>query len=99
MLLQENLGWEVGKVVLTREVVGVMEQDNVDGETSLQWKKVLQNRLPSCTRGPRTLGTTWLMTRSMEEGAQRWSVEVGDGIRRSGRRSGARAAKPRAKAL
>jgi hypothetical protein len=99
MLLQENLGGEVGKVVLTGKVVGAMEQYDVDGETSLQWKKVLQNWLPSCTRGPRTLGTTWLMMRSTEEGAHRRSVEIEDGIWHSGQRSGAQAAKPRAKAL
>jgi hypothetical protein len=99
MLLQENHGGEVEKVVLTGEAVGAMEEDDVDGETSLQWKKVLQNHLLSSTRGPRTLGTTWPVTRSMEEGAHRRSVEVRDGIWHSGRRSGARATKPRAKGL
>jgi hypothetical protein len=98
MLLQENLGGEAGKVVLTGEAVDAAEEDDVDGETLLQWKKVLQNWLPSCTRGPRTLGTTWPVMRSMTEGTNRWSAEVGDRIRRSGQRSGARAAKPRFKA-
>jgi hypothetical protein len=55
--------------VLTRGADGTVEEDDVDRETPLQWKKVRQNWLPSCARGPRTLGTTWPMTRSMEEGA------------------------------
>jgi hypothetical protein len=99
MLLQENLGGEAGKVVLTREAVGTVEEDCKDGKTSLQWKKVLQNRLPRCTRGPWTLGTTWMAMRSMEKGADQWSTEVSAGIRHNGRRSGARASKPREKAL
>jgi hypothetical protein len=49
-LLQENLGGEVGKVVLIGEAVSAAEEDNVDGETSLQRKKVLQYWLNSCTR-------------------------------------------------
>jgi hypothetical protein len=85
-------------VVLTIGVVGAGEDDGVDGETPLLRKKVLQNRLPSCTRGPGTLGTTWPVTRSMEEGAHRRSAEVSGGIRHRDRRSGARAAKPSAKA-
>jgi hypothetical protein len=47
---QENLGGEARKVMLTEEAVGAVEEDGVDGETSLKWKKVLQNQLPSCTR-------------------------------------------------
>jgi hypothetical protein len=80
MPLQENLREEAGKVVLTGEAVDTTKEDDVNMETSMQWKKVLQNWLPSCTRGPRTLGTTWLATRSMEEGAHRRSAEVSDGI-------------------
>jgi hypothetical protein len=98
MPLHKNLGGEAGKVVLTIGVVSAGEDDGVDGETPLLRKKVLQNRLPSCTRGPGTLGTTWPATRSMEEGAHRRSAEVSGGIRHRDRRSGARAAKPSAKA-
>jgi hypothetical protein len=47
MLQQENLGGEARMAVLTGEAVGAAEEDDVDGETSLRWKKVLQNRLPS----------------------------------------------------
>jgi hypothetical protein len=84
--------------MLTGEAVSAAEEDGSDEETLLRWKKVLQNRLPSCTRGPRTLGTTWPATRSMEEGAHRRSAKVSNRIRRSGWRSGSRVAKPRAKA-
>jgi hypothetical protein len=84
--------------VLTGGADGAVEEDDADGETSLQWKKVLQNRPPRCVRGPRTLGTTWPAMRSTEEGAHRWSMEVGDGIRCRGRKSGARAENPSAKA-
>jgi hypothetical protein len=59
---------------LTGGADGAVEEDVVDGETPLQWKKVFQNWLPSCARGPRTLGTTWPVMRSMEEGAHRWSA-------------------------
>jgi hypothetical protein len=82
-------------VVLTGGANGAVEEDDINGETSLQWKKVLQNCLPSRARRPKTLITTWLVTRSMEVGAHRRSVEVGDGIwcrgrksRRGSRRSG-----------
>jgi hypothetical protein len=85
-------------VVLIGEAVSATEEDSVDRETSLQWKKVLQNWLPSCTRGPRTLGTTCPVIGSMEEGVHWRSAEAGDDIQRSCQRSGARAAKPRAKA-
>jgi hypothetical protein len=44
------------------------------GETPLQWKKVFQNWLPSCVGGPMTLGTTWPVMKSKEEGAHRLSV-------------------------
>jgi hypothetical protein len=67
-------------VVHSGAVDGAVEEDNVNGETLLQWKKVIHNQLPSCARGPWTLGTTWLVTRSTEEGAHRPSAEVGDGI-------------------
>jgi hypothetical protein len=40
-----------------------VEEDGVDGETSLQWKRVLLNCPPNCARGPRILGTTWLAMR------------------------------------
>jgi hypothetical protein len=93
-----NLGGEAREGVLTGGVDSTVEEDDFDGETSLQWKKVLQNWLPSCARGPRTLGITWPATRSMEEGAHWWLAEVGDRIRCRGQRSGARAAKPSAKA-
>jgi hypothetical protein len=43
MPLHENLGGEAGKVVLTGGVDGVREDDDVDGESPLLWKKVLQN--------------------------------------------------------
>jgi hypothetical protein len=43
MPLHENLGGEAGKVVLTGGVDGVREDDDVDEETPLLWKKVLQN--------------------------------------------------------
>jgi hypothetical protein len=62
-----NLGGEAREGVLTGGVDSTVEEDDFDGETSLQWKKVLQNWLPSCARGPRTLGITWPATRSMEE--------------------------------
>jgi hypothetical protein len=74
-----------------------VEEDGVDEETSLQLKKVLQNWLPSYARRHRTLGTTWPMTRSTEEGAHRRPVEVGDGIRCRGRNGEARATKPSGK--
>jgi hypothetical protein len=47
---KKNLGGEAGTVVLTGGAGGAVEEDGVDRETPLQWKKVLQNRLPSCTR-------------------------------------------------
>jgi hypothetical protein len=84
MPLQENLGGEARKVMLTREAVSAAEEDDVDGETSLQWKKLLQTRLPGCTRGPRSLGMTWPVMRSMEEGARQQSVKVDDRIWHSG---------------
>jgi hypothetical protein len=94
-LLHENLGGEAETVVLTGGANDAVEEDDINGETSLQWKKVLQNCLPSRARRPKTLITTWLVTRSMEVGAHRRSVEVGDGIwcrgrksRRGSRRSG-----------
>jgi hypothetical protein len=86
MLLHENLGGEAGTVVLTGGADGTVEEDGVDWETPLRWKRVLQNWLPSCTRGPRTLGSTWPTTRSTEEGAQWRSVEVSDGIRCRGQK-------------
>jgi hypothetical protein len=36
MSLQENLGGEARKVMLTGEAVSAAEEDDVDGETSLQ---------------------------------------------------------------
>jgi hypothetical protein len=86
--LRANGHW---MVVLTRGADGMVEEDGVDG------KKVLQNRLPSCARGPRKLGTTWSAMRSIEEGAHRRSVEVGDGIRCRGQKGEARVAKPSGK--
>jgi hypothetical protein len=68
------------------------------GKAVLKWKKMLLDWLPSCARAPRTLGTTWSATRSTKEGAHRRSVDFGDEIQRRGRGSGARAAKPSAKA-
>jgi hypothetical protein len=96
-LLQENPGGEAETVVLTGGADGVVEEDDVDGETPLQWKKVLQNWLPSCARGPGTLCTTWPTMRSMEEGAHRQSVDVGNGIRCRGQKGEAQAAKPSGK--
>jgi hypothetical protein len=84
-------------VVLTGGADCVVEEDSVNGETPLQWKKVLQNRLPSCSRDPRTLGTTWPEIRSTEEGAHPWSVEVSDGIPCRARKGEARAGKPSGK--
>jgi hypothetical protein len=85
-------------VVLTGGADNAVEEDGVDGETPLQWMKVLLNWLPSCARGPRTLGTTWSAMRSMEEGAHRRSAEVRDGIWCRGRKGESRAAKPSRKA-
>jgi hypothetical protein len=81
MPLYDDLGEEAGKGVLTGGLDDAVEEDNVDGETSLQWKKVLQDQPHSCARGPRTLGTTWPAMRSTEEGAHRWSTEVSNMIR------------------
>jgi hypothetical protein len=61
-------------VVVTVGVDGTVEEDGIDRETLLQWKKVLQNWLPSCARGPKTLGTIWPVMRSTEEGSHRWSA-------------------------
>jgi hypothetical protein len=47
MPLQEILGGAVGMAMLTGEAVSAAEEDGSDEETSLWWKKVLQNRLPS----------------------------------------------------
>jgi hypothetical protein len=81
MPLYDDLGEEAGKGVLTGGLDDAVEEDNVDGETSLQWKKVLQDQPHSCAKGPRTLGTTWPAMRSTEEGAHRWSTEVSNMIR------------------
>jgi hypothetical protein len=98
MPLYDDLGGEGSNGVLTRGADGMVEEDGVNGETSLQWKMVLQNRPPSCARGPSTLGTTWPATRSTEGGAHRRSAEVSDRIQCRGQKSGARATKPSAKA-
>jgi hypothetical protein len=58
MPLYDDLGGEAEKGVLIGGANGAVKEDNVDGVTSLQWKKVLQNWLHSCARGHRTLGTT-----------------------------------------
>jgi hypothetical protein len=42
--LYDDLGVEAGKGVLPGGADGAVEEDDADGETSLQWKKVLQNR-------------------------------------------------------
>jgi hypothetical protein len=89
MLNYDDLGGEAKKEVLTGGADDAEEEDGDDRETSLQWKKVLQNQLPSCARGPSTLGTTWPAMRSTEEGAHRRSAEVSDRIRCRGRKSGA----------
>jgi hypothetical protein len=64
MPLYDDLGGEAGKGMLTGEADDTVEEDDTDRETSLQWRKVLQNWFPSCARGPRTLGTTWSATGS-----------------------------------
>jgi hypothetical protein len=51
MLLQENLGGEAGTVALTEGADDAVEEEGINGETPLQWKKVHQNQLPSCARG------------------------------------------------
>jgi hypothetical protein len=99
MPLYDDLGGEARKGVLIGGADDMVEEDNVDRETSLRWKKVLQNRPPSCARGPRTLVTTWLAMRSTEEGAHQRPAKVGNRSRCRRRKSGARAAKPTAKAL
>jgi hypothetical protein len=86
MLLHENLGGEAGTVVLTGGADDTVEEDGVDGETPLRWKRVLQNWIPSCARGPRTLGSTWPIMRSTERelngGRQKSATGSGVGVRR-----------------
>jgi hypothetical protein len=85
MPLQQNLGREAKKVMLTEEAVA-------------RRKKTASMGKLCCTgRGPRTLGPTWPAMTRTEEGAHQRSKEVSDGIWHSGRSSGARATKPREK--
>jgi hypothetical protein len=44
MPLYDDLGGEARKGVLIGGANDMVEEDNVDRETSLRWKKVLQNR-------------------------------------------------------
>jgi hypothetical protein len=66
-------------------------------ETTLKWKKVLLARLPSCTRGPRTLGSALPATRSTEASSHQSMVDGGAKIHHGGWRRQAQAAQVRVK--
>jgi hypothetical protein len=95
--LYEDWGGEARKGVLTGEANCAVEEDDVDRKICKALAKRPLDGPSSCTRTHRTLGHTLPMGTS-EGRTHRRSADGSGEMRCSGRRSGARAAKPWAKA-